>query len=258
MKVITLIENTSTTPNLSSEHGLSLYIETQEKKILFDMGQSELFAKNANSLGIDLSKVDYAIVSHGHYDHGGGLKHFLQTNKKATIFLQQKAFEKHYNNFGNSIGLDETLQNNNRIVFVEDYLEITSGIELFSCNNQPPFLQKQPSGSIQSDNFYHEIYLRVNETKSTVFSGCSHKNIVNIVHWLKPQILVGGFHFKGIDCITQQGELNFWAEQLNTCIKDFGTEFYTCHCTGILQYQLLKNKLGSKLNYIATGSTLCL
>ena len=62
---------------LLCEHGLSLYIETTNHKILFDTGRSGVFADNAEKLGIDLDEVDIAVISHGHYDHGNGLSRFL-------------------------------------------------------------------------------------------------------------------------------------------------------------------------------------
>ena len=77
MRIISLVENTSVNDAIKAEHGLSLYIESKNYKILFDMGQTDLFLKNAKRLGVDLSQVDIAILSHGHYDHGGGLEEFL-------------------------------------------------------------------------------------------------------------------------------------------------------------------------------------
>jgi len=255
MKIIVLSENTSCNPTLKSEHGLSLYIEAVGKKILFDMGQGSLFAENAKKLGIDISSVDYGIISHGHYDHGGGLAYFLHLNKKAKIYLHRNAFEKHFNNSGKEIGLDFSLKNNSRLVYVDDYYEIASGLELYSCNNQPPIFKKNTSGSIKNDNFNHEIYLKIHEKKSVVITGCSHKGIINIVHWMKSQVLVGGFHFKDIDCKTQQEELKCLAEELEKCAKDLNMAFYTCHCTGIEQYGALKQILKDRIQYINCGQS---
>ena len=82
MQITALVENTSQDKKFGTEHGLSLYIEAGFQKILFDMGQSGLFADNAKVLGISLSDVTIAVLSHGHYDHGGGLAKFLEINKK--------------------------------------------------------------------------------------------------------------------------------------------------------------------------------
>lgn len=77
MLIKVLIENTAISKDFGCEHGLSLYIETGDRKILFDVGASELFLENAKKLGVDVSDVDYLVISHGHYDHGGGLRAFL-------------------------------------------------------------------------------------------------------------------------------------------------------------------------------------
>ena len=106
MKITALVENTCESGKYSVEHGLSLYIETDKHKILFDMGQTELFCENAKKLGVDLGKVDFAVLSHGHYDHGGGLAKFMEINKKAPIYIHEKAFGEHYNGTEKYIGLD--------------------------------------------------------------------------------------------------------------------------------------------------------
>ena len=97
MTITSLLENTAARAGIAAEHGLSLYIETATRRILFDMGQTDLFARNAEALGIDLSRVDLAILSHGHYDHGGGLAAFLEINQTAPVYLTEAAFLPHYN-----------------------------------------------------------------------------------------------------------------------------------------------------------------
>ena len=116
MKITSLVENTCSNGNYDVEHGLSLYIETEDKKILFDMGQTDLFVKNANIMGVDLSDVDVAVLSHGHYDHGGGLGKFLEINQKAPVYLSRYAFGKYYNGSSKYIGLDMDLNENPRLV----------------------------------------------------------------------------------------------------------------------------------------------
>ena len=111
MKITALLENTTHRTDMKTEHGLSLYIESENLNILFDMGQSANFAENAQKLGIDLSKADIAILSHGHYDHGGGLSEFLKSNDHAPVFIHRDAFLPHYNGTEKYIGLDSSLEN---------------------------------------------------------------------------------------------------------------------------------------------------
>ena len=85
MIIKTLSENTSISKDIASEHGLSLYIKTKKHKILFDVGASELFLNNAKKLDVNISDVDFLVISHGHFDHGGGLKVFLRENTNADI-----------------------------------------------------------------------------------------------------------------------------------------------------------------------------
>ena len=83
MRITALLENTSAC-GLPVEHGLSLFVEMENGcRFLFDMGQSDLFSRNALALGIDLNTADFAVLSHGHYDHGGGLSIFLKLNDHA-------------------------------------------------------------------------------------------------------------------------------------------------------------------------------
>ena len=137
MKVVTLVENTSGCDYLSSEHGLSVYLEFNGKRILFDMGQSRLFSENARMLGVDLSEVDVAVLSHGHYDHGGGLGEFLKINNKARVYLSSYAFEEHYNGKEKYIGLEKALMNSERLCFVDDVMDLFDGVKLYSAKQVP-------------------------------------------------------------------------------------------------------------------------
>lgn len=135
MKIVTLAENTSVSEAFRSEHGLSLYIETETHKLLFDVGASSLFAENAEKLGVDLSEVDTLIISHGHYDHGGGLKTFMEINDKAAIYLNGQAFENHFSKRANGqayIGLDQELFCNPRFIFLANDFVIDDELCIFA------------------------------------------------------------------------------------------------------------------------------
>lgn len=257
MKIQVLLENTSLSEELKAEHGLSLYIETNRHKILFDMGQTTAFADNAKKMGIDLSQVDIVILSHGHYDHGGGLRRFLEINHKAPIYLNCHAFLPYYNGTEKYIGLDRELEQNKRLVFVDDNLLIEEGITLCSCNRKMrPFafsnfgLQRMENGRLLADDFRHEQYLLIKEgDKLVLVSGCSHKGILNIMNWLKPDVLIGGFHLVKLDCLKDEEALRFVAEEL----KKYDTSYYTGHCTGAEQYAFLKEVMGDRLESLGTG-----
>ena len=190
MTITSLVENTSR-ENFPVEHGLSLHIRLEDgRQILFDMGQGNLFARNAEHLGLRLSKVDMAIVSHGHYDHGGGLGTFLEINRHAPVYLNNHAFEPHYSLRDKGlayIGLNPKLKGNERLISCEEVVSIDNGILLFAnvtgdclCPTGNRLLFG-PTPDI-NDDFCHEQSLLIEENGKTVlFAGCAHAGIVNIM-----------------------------------------------------------------------------
>ncbi len=272
MLIKTLVENTSVSDAYRSEHGLSIYIETKKHKLLFDLGASGLFAENAEKIGIDLAAVDTVVISHGHYDHGGGLKTFLNINKRARIYLQQSAFEKHYANKPDGkktdIGLDHGLISDQRLIFVDhdliidEELEIFSRVETFKLNPSGNLnLLMGQGSSIMRDDFSHEQNLIIHENgKTLLLTGCAHKGIVNIMAHFKaqkqdePDYVIGGFHLYNRSRDNYEDVLIL--RQIAEYLKNTGSTYFTCHCTGIDAYYILKDLLGEQINYMATGSEL--
>lgn len=250
MKIISLIENTSREAEIQSEHGLSLYIEASGMKILFDMGQSDAFIKNAERLGVDLSEVDVAIISHGHYDHGGGLRAFLKVNGKARVYIRKTAFLPYFNG-EKYIGIDTTLSGSERLVFTEGDVEICKKIRLTGVDFSPEGgnLTVRLNGRTAPDRFDHEQYLLIEEDgRRTLISGCSHKGILPILDYLRPDVMIGGLHLMHMPL---DGELIRMAESLSGS----GCRFYTCHCTGTEQFHFLKNYM-KDIEYLSAGDSI--
>lgn len=203
IQITALVENTSADPRLGAEHGLSLYIETGAHHILFDMGQTALYAANARALGVDLAGVDLAVLSHGHYDHGGGLAHFLAANPGAPVYLSRYAFEPHYHGSTKNIGLEPALAQNLRLRFTGETTPLGDGLTLYACNARPRRhdlgsfgLTTVRDGTFVAEDFRHEQYLLIEQAgKRVLISGCFHKGILDLVEWFRPDVLVGGFHF---------------------------------------------------------------
>lgn len=254
MKITVLTENTTTNEKVIAEHGLSLYIEACGRKILFDMGQTDLFLQNAAVLGIDLTKVDVAVLSHGHYDHGGGLPAFLQINKTASVYISRYAFGDYYNGTEKYIGLDKSIRSFERVILTDGKISLGDGLTLYHANGKGEKfslgafgLTERTENGFIDDRFLHEQYLEITENKKRVLiSGCSHKGILNIAGWFCPDVLVGGFHFSKLD-------LDKTLESYAKYLGGFDTDFYTCHCTGCEQFEFMK-KYMPRLNYISAGT----
>ncbi|MBE5890758.1 MAG: MBL fold metallo-hydrolase [Lachnospiraceae bacterium] len=257
MKITALVENT-TQKDFPVEHGLSLFIETDWHRILFDTGQSTLFAENAKRMGIDLSTVDLCVLSHGHYDHGGGLKEFTLLNDKAPIYMNRNAFGFYYHGEEKYIGLnrdwidDEEFRK--RVVYTDRNVVIDEQLSILGPKSQKAYemgsagLCFREDGCFFPEDFRHEHYLMISENgKRILISGCSHQGIINIMDWFRPDVLVGGFHF-------MKQELNERLAGYGRELDGFDCTYYTCHCTGVEQYRFL-TKYMSKVHYLSEGDT---
>lgn len=273
MIVKCLIENSTNIDALEHEHGLSLYVETEKNHIVFDFGASSNFVSNALSMNVDLTQVNAAVLSHGHYDHGGGMRSFLNINNHAKVYVKKEAFEKHYSMRQEEglklIGIDETLFDNRQITFTDEVLNIddemflfsdVTGYELIPLGNQSMLIENNMNG-YQLDPFSHEQNLIIKTNRhSVLFAGCSHKGIINIMkracrHLGKmPDVVIGGFHLKSKNI--NQCETEERIEELGTFLLSTGAMFYTCHCTGIEAYKKLKIMMKDQIEYLSTGQSI--
>ncbi len=259
MLIRVLMENSALNEGFAAEHGLSLYIEANGKKILFDAGQTDAFAGNAAKLGVDLAQVDLCVLSHGHYDHSGGLMRFLEINDHAPIYMHRRASEPHYNGTVKYIGIDERLSSHPRVLLTGDALNLGHGLRLCTCNALACGCPASARGMtvrmgeiFEQDSFDHEQYLVIEENKKRiVISGCSHKGILDIVKWLQPDVLIGGFHFVKLD---PEGKDRAFMEEAARQLLKQDCIYYTGHCTGEAAFAFLKERMRECLHAMPAGT----
>ena len=269
MKLVTLMEDTACAPDFACEHGLSFYIEANGQKLLFDMGQTDLFLRNAQALGVPLDEVDTAFVSHGHYDHGGGLAAFLEVNNSAPVYLHKQAFEPHFSQKPDGIrpiGLDTALADSDRLILTDGVTEIDDTLTLFSdvtgqdcCPGGNRTLFERENGQYVPDRFAHEQSLIVREgDKVALFTGCAHRGVVNICARAKeiigraPDFVIGGMHL--FSPSTGKSEPDERIRAVASRLVQTGSRYFTCHCTGQHAFAVLHETLGERIAFLAAGS----
>lgn len=270
MLVKTLVENTALTPDIIARHGLSFYIETGRHKLLFDLGPDDTILHNAAALGVDLSAVDTVVISHGHYDHGGALRHFLTVNDSARIYIRENAFEPHCADNGGerkNVGLVDRYGGNPRFVLTGRHLKIDDELLLFSgvygtkapSKSNDSLLMKRDGAFVQ-DDFSHEQSLLIFEHgRASLFAGCAHRGILNILdaaaaYSADISTVIGGFHL--FNPSTGKPEPPELINEIADDLLRRSSRYYTCHCTGTEAFALLKGRLGDRLDYLSAGSVL--
>lgn len=271
MKIINLMDNIAGSDAFFCEHGLSYYIETNKHKLLMDTGSSGRFIKNAEVLGVDLTGVDAVFLSHGHYDHAGGILAFSEVNDTAKIYLHKGADAGYYHVDPAKmkyIGIDPAIAKLPQTEWVYGDWMMDEELCIFSDvkgrNLWPKgnlvLKRKEDDGFVQ-DEFDHEQYLVIScEGKKVLVSGCAHNGILNILDAYRerfggdPDAIFSGFHM--------MKKTEYDAEDIATIrqtAQAFQTtqiKLYTGHCTSEPAYFIMKEILGEQLVWVRSGDVI--
>ena len=273
MLLTSLVENTTHVPQVTARHGLSLWIETRGKNILFDLGPTGPLPRNAEVLGVDLRRADFAVLSHGHSDHGGALRQFLAINATAPVVVQEHAFEPYYVRVAGlpfPVGLDKKLQKAPQVRPAAGITKLADGITLFDdvpltrlCPEATTKLLMKTREGLVKDTFRHEQHLLLEEDgKAVVIAGCAHSGIVNIrdkataILGRPPEVMVAGMHM--YNPATKKAESDSFVQAVAEALRETETLYYTCHCTGVPVYEKLRQTLGEQIHYLSAGEKITL
>ncbi len=264
MKIVILIEDL---PNegLLWEHGISAYIEFENTRILFDTGQTGAFIDNAAHLGVNLDKVNYLVLSHGHYDHTGGLRRLVDSfdMSETTLIAHPLIFEKKLRadgtEIGNSMTEGEIKQHFGEIILTRKPYALSDDIVF---TGEIPRIYENPgtvgyhidAGRLVPDPVVDDSSLFFRTNKGTVVVvGCSHTGILNITKHAgldsKVHSVIGGFHLIGA---TQERIKN-----IVSGFSELGVQIlYPGHCTGERAIKEMKKVFGNRVHVLKTGKVI--
>lgn len=254
--VITVVVDNISNEGIEGEWGLCIHVKYDDKRILVDTGQSDLFLTNLDKLRLSAKDVDYAVLSHAHYDHSNGMPAFFDSNKKAKFYIRDGAEENCYKRvfFMKYIGMPKKVLRNfaERIEKVSGDYELMPGAYLIPHKTEGlaeigkrEKMYRKVKCRWVPDDFSHEQSLVLDTAKGLVIiNSCSHGGAANIINEVKATFpdkhvygLMGGFHL-----FNKSDEE---VRSLAAKIKETGVEFVcTGHCTKNHAYEILKEELG--------------
>ncbi|HIZ46626.1 MAG TPA: MBL fold metallo-hydrolase [Candidatus Olsenella pullistercoris] len=275
MRATVLMENSTPSSRLLARHGLSLWLELADgRRILFDMGPDEGFIANARTLGVDVTTADAAVLSHGHYDHGGGLPAFLSAcaaaGRDVPVYVREGSFDEHVSGTHASrhaIGIDPELARDPRVRVVSERHDLGDGLTLFSTSRRAHpsarsnarLLRRCEDGRLAPDDFAHEQSLLVREGGRLILvSGCSHGGVLNIMDAAEGlagaplDAVLAGMHL--MDPSGGSVEDACLVRELARELDERGVRCLTFHCTGIEAFSILRDRLGERVGYLHVGS----
>lgn len=265
IEITCLNDDRCNTENFQHEHGLSLYIEYKNAKILFDVGQSSVFKNNAKKLNIELSKIDYLVLSHGHYDHTDGLKYVdynfnVICHPNCTIWRKSKRTNQ-YNGIPYNV---EELNDKFNVVMTNEAFKITEEIVFlgeilrnndFECKKFPSVLENG-----DDDTAIDDTGIAIDTPQGIiVISGCGHSGICNTIEQAKRILgkneiyyVIGGFHLK--ECDEQTYKTIEYMKKNNVKNLILG------HCTSDVVCEEFIKQLSSTINVevLETGKKYCI
>ncbi len=273
IKITILVENRVTRANLIAEQGLSLYIETPEGNFLFDTGQSDVFLRNAEQLGIDLKNIKAIILSHGHYDHTNGLYYYLKKFGEAHVICHYNLFHKKYklvNGQRMFIGIsheeDELKRLGARFEYVNNPHHLTKDIiisgeinRLTDFENVFENYEERVLESYIPDELHDDMALYLKTEKGLiVLMGCGHAGTINTIKQglrltnLKDiYAVMGGMH------LAQAPE-----ERIHKTVhglQEINPRYIVpLHCTGFRMMNQLFNEFGERVLLFTVGDKLTL
>ena len=272
MKIINLVENELGNSGCEAAHGLSFYVETENHKLLFDSSPSEVVIRNAQKLGVDLTAVDTVILSHGHYDHSGGILPFVHLNPNAKIYMQHNAGGEYYAFDGEEqgfryIGIDKKILSLPQVQLLKGDTKLDDELQVFTVDQRAyPLpstnkrLRELCNGQYIQDEFHHEQNLLLTaDGKKILFCGCAHNGILNVMETLErkfgpvslPDLVIGGFHLMKRTEFSEADTTE--VIEIANRLRIYKAHFATCHCTGLPVFNQMKEIMGDQLSYVRSG-----